>query len=277
MIDLGTDTGCDDFRALLRKADVFVENTKPGSLARRGFGPADLEKINPRLIYCAISGFGYRSAYPNRPAFDTVVQAMSGVMDLTRSNDVPVKAGISIADIIGGQFALLGILLALKNRDATGRGAFIDLAMQEACAWSTQFSWANGARAQANQSVLRCADAYIVSGVSQDEVSEALGNDVVALPADEVVKRLNAAGLPARRVLNIAEVATDPQLDARQLILWRSDRDGIDWPLLGSPMRLDKTPPSVKTAIGKLGSGNAVAAALIGGTSLNKKKEKANV
>ena len=113
--------------------------------------------------------------------------------------------------------------------------------------------------------------------MSQDEVSEALGNDVVALPADEVVKRLNAAGLPARRVLNIAEVATDPQLDARQLILWRSDRDGIDWPLLGSPMRLDKTPPSVKTAIGKLGSGNAVAAALIGGTSLNKKKEKANV
>ena len=274
MIDLGTDAGREDFRALLRKADVFVENSKPGSLARRGFGPADLEKINPRLIYCAISGFGYRSAYPNRPAFDTVVQAMSGVMDLTRSNDVPVKAGISVADIVGGQFALLGILLALKNRDATGRGAFIDLAMQEACAWSTQFSWSKDARAKSSCSVLQCADAYVVTDAPREQMT---CNDALRSPADEVVKQLNAAGLSARRVLNIAEVATAPQLNARELILWRSDRDGMSWPLLGSPMRLKKTPPIVRTAIGKLGSGNAVAAALIGATSLNKKKEKADV
>lgn len=277
MIDLGTDAGREDFRALLRKADVFVENSKPGSLARRGFGPADLEKINPRLIYCGISGFGYRSAYPNRPAFDTVVQAMSGVMDLTRSNDVPVKAGISVADIIGGQFALLGILLALKNRDATGRGAFIDLAMQEACAWSTQFSWSKGKRTKSDYSILQCADAYVVADAPRDEVTGALGNEAVRSSADEVVKRLSAAGLPARRVLNVAEVATAPQLEARQLILWRSDRDGADWPLLGSPMRLSKTPAIIKSAIGTLGSGNAVAADLIGGASLNKKKEKANV
>ncbi|CAN0349973.1 unnamed protein product, partial [Phaeothamnion confervicola] len=115
MIDLGTEAGRHDFQLLLRKADVFVENTKPGSLERRGFGPRDLAEINPRLIYCAISGFGYESAYPHRPAFDTVIQAMSGIMDLTRSGGIPVKAGISVADILGGQFALLAILLALKH------------------------------------------------------------------------------------------------------------------------------------------------------------------
>jgi crotonobetainyl-CoA:carnitine CoA-transferase CaiB-like acyl-CoA transferase len=279
MIDLGTPSGCEEFKALLRKADVFVENTKPGSLARRGFGPADLEKINPRLIYCAISGFGYRSAYPQRPAFDTVIQAMSGVMDLTRSGGVPVKAGISIADIIGGQFALLGILLALKQREATGRGAFIDLAMQEACAWSTQFGWSKDARSSAHHLVIQCQDAFIVAEASQDEVTKAIGSDAAHLPADKATNRLRAAGLPARRVLNVAEVAEAQQVEARKLILWRSDRDGTEWPLLGSPMQLSTTPSRVETAIGTLGSGNGIAAALIANTTslTNKKKEKVYV
>ena len=81
-----------------------------------------LMEINPRLVYCAISGFGADSIYPGRPAFDTVVQAMSGIMDLTRANNMPTKAGISAADILGGEVALFAILAALADREHMNRG-----------------------------------------------------------------------------------------------------------------------------------------------------------
>lgn len=274
MLDLATETGRADFEALLKKADVFVENTKPGSLERRGFGPRDLARINPRLIYCAISGFGYTSAYPRRPAFDTVIQAMSGVMDITRSAGVPVKAGISVADIIGGQFALLAILLALKQRDASGQGCFIDIAMQEACAWSTQFAW-NGAGKTDAHAVLRCRDGFVAVEAAESEVLHALGvADAVALPADEVLARLTTAKLAARKAASIAELVVAPQTMARELILERPDPSGQPWPLLGSPMRLAKTPPKITAVIGTLGSGNGRAARLLGRDSAVHNEQK---
>lgn len=282
MIDLGTDSGCRDFEALIREADVFVENTKPGSLERRGFGPRDLAKINPRLIYCAISGFGYSSAYPQRPAFDTVIQAMSGVMDLTQSGSVPVKAGISIADIIGGQFALLAILLALKHRDATGKGAFIDLAMQEACAWSTQFAWNDGAPAREHV-VIQCQDGFVAAETSLSDVTRILnGRDAKTSPSEDLLARLVAGKVRARRVLNIPEVVNAPQLAARQLILWRSDLGGTEWPLLGSPMRLSGSPPRVQAPIEALGSGNARIGLITGnaamqGSGESKQRERIHV
>jgi crotonobetainyl-CoA:carnitine CoA-transferase CaiB-like acyl-CoA transferase len=120
---------------------MLVENLKPGALARLGFDTARLAALNPRLIHCAISGFGIDSFYPERPAFDSVVQAMSGLMDATRGDGVPYKAGISIADIGGGQFALVALLAALLQRDRDGRGLEIDLSMQDAAAWIGQAAW----------------------------------------------------------------------------------------------------------------------------------------
>lgn len=140
-IDLGSDAGRAAFATLVAGADVLVENMKPGSLARLGFSPEQLRSINPRLVYCAISGFGADSAYSGRPAFDTVVQAMSGMMDATRVDGVPMKSGISAADIGGGQTGLLAIVAALVQRDRTGRGATIDIAMQGVGAWLTQLRW----------------------------------------------------------------------------------------------------------------------------------------
>src|SRR5262249_30416090 len=125
------------FRELLQSADLLVENLKPGSLARLGFGAAQLAEINPRLVYCSISGFGADSAYPQRAAFDTVVQAMSGFMDPTRVEGTPIKAGISAADIVGGTYGLLAILAALEQRERTGRGQYIDISMQDVACWST--------------------------------------------------------------------------------------------------------------------------------------------
>jgi crotonobetainyl-CoA:carnitine CoA-transferase CaiB-like acyl-CoA transferase len=95
MLDLRSALDKTTFSELLKTADVLVENLKPGSLARLGYGPEALASRYPRLVYCGVSGFGADSAYPERPAFDTVVQAMSGIMDLTRVNGTPGKAGIS--------------------------------------------------------------------------------------------------------------------------------------------------------------------------------------
>lgn len=129
---------------LLKDADVLLENMKPGALARLGLGYEQLRAINPRLVYCAISGFGVDSAYPGRAAVDTVIQAMSGMMDATRSDGTPVKTGISAADITGGQNGLLLILAALTWRERTGQGCAIDVSMQDVGAWMTQHLW-NGA------------------------------------------------------------------------------------------------------------------------------------
>ncbi len=140
-LDLRSAAGLAVFERLLADADVLVENMKPGSLAGLGFDPHRLRALNPRLVYCAISGFGITSAYAGRPAFDTVVQAMCGMMDATRADGVPMKSGISAADIGGGQVGLLAIVAALERRERTGLGAVIDIAMQDVGAWLTQTRW----------------------------------------------------------------------------------------------------------------------------------------
>ncbi|MDO8775359.1 MAG: CoA transferase [Burkholderiaceae bacterium] len=148
------------FAELLKDADVLLENMKPGALARLGFGYEQLRAINPRLVYCAISGFGIDSVYPGRAAVDTVIQAMSGMMDATRSDGTPVKTGISAADITGGQTGLLLILAALTSREKTGQGCAIDVSMQDVGAWMTQHLW-NGATIPqpASPSISSVADA----------------------------------------------------------------------------------------------------------------------
>lgn len=140
-LDLRSRAGLDRLIELVRDADVLVENLKPGALAAMGLSGDALLAINPQLVYCAISGFGLQSAYPGRPAVDTVVQAMSGMMDATRCNGVPVKTGISAADITGGQTGLLAIIAALARRERTGRGCVIDISMQDVGLWMTQLSW----------------------------------------------------------------------------------------------------------------------------------------
>ncbi|MDP1693647.1 MAG: CoA transferase [Burkholderiaceae bacterium] len=146
-LDLRDLPGRERFAALVTDADVLVENMKPGSLERLGFGAERLRAINPRLVYCAISGFGVRSVYAGRPAFDTVAQAMSGLMDATHNNGVPMKSGISAADIGGGQMGLLAIVAALVRRERSGRGSAVEIAMQDVGAWLTQTRWNRPAQA----------------------------------------------------------------------------------------------------------------------------------
>ncbi|PZQ45718.1 MAG: acyl-CoA transferase [Rhodovulum sulfidophilum] len=127
----------------IRDCHVLVENMRPGVLAGLGLSSAELRALNPGLVLCGVSGFGAYGAYPGRAAYDTVIQGMSGMMDLTRGAGGPVKVGISAADILGAQVALLAILAALCGPDSAG-GRFIDISMQDVAAYATTLSAIGG-------------------------------------------------------------------------------------------------------------------------------------
>jgi CoA:oxalate CoA-transferase len=120
-------------RALVGRADVLVENFRPGVMERLGLGWAAAAAINPRLVYCSISGFGHTGPWRERPAYDAVVQGMSGIMSVTGAPDgAPVKPGVPIADLSAGLFAFGGITSALIGRATTGLGTHLDIAMYDA-------------------------------------------------------------------------------------------------------------------------------------------------
>jgi len=115
---------------MIERADVVIENFRPGVLDRLGFGYKAVSKVNPRIVYCSISGFGQTGPYRNRPGYDVIAQGESGVMDLTGMPDgPPVKLGASLADIVTGLYAFQGILLALLSRYRTGKGQYVDISL----------------------------------------------------------------------------------------------------------------------------------------------------
>lgn len=129
-IDLKADEGRELFYALVRHADIVMSNFGAGTLARLKIDHAHLSKINPKIITCAVSGFGESGPQPNRPAFDLVAQGMGGGMTLTGYADgEPLRAGIPIGDLAGGMFGVIGVLAALQARQTTGRGQHIDISM----------------------------------------------------------------------------------------------------------------------------------------------------
>ncbi len=133
-INVATPAGQDLVRKLAAKCDVLLENYKFGDLARYGLGYADLKAVNPRLIYCSVTGFGQTGPYRERPGYDFMIQGMGGMMSVTGEADGapgggPQRAGVPIADIITGMYASIAICAALAHRAESGRGQHLDLAL----------------------------------------------------------------------------------------------------------------------------------------------------
>jgi CoA:oxalate CoA-transferase len=129
-LDLKSPRGLDLLKKLAAKSDVLIENFRPGAAARLGVGYETLAAINPRLVYASITGFGQAGPLANRPAYDLVIQAMSGLMSVTGFPDGPPTAvGDSICDVTTGMFAAWGITTALAGRAQSGRGQHLDVAM----------------------------------------------------------------------------------------------------------------------------------------------------
>ncbi len=130
VINLKKDEGKEIFFKMVLKADILVENFRPGTMDKLGLGYKTLKEMNEKIIYCSISGFGQTGPYRDRPAYDTVVQAMSGVMSINGHPDgPPTRVGVSISDIAAGYTASVGILSALHKREKDGKGQHIDVAM----------------------------------------------------------------------------------------------------------------------------------------------------
>ncbi len=133
VLDLKADGDRVIFERLLGRADVLIENFRPGAMARLGYGWETLRRRHDGLIYAAVSGFGQTGPYAPRPAYDMVVQAMGGLMGITgHPGGGPVRVGSAVGDITAGLFAAIAINAALAQRAATGRGTFIDVAMLDA-------------------------------------------------------------------------------------------------------------------------------------------------
>lgn len=130
VVNLKTEQGREIILKMVQWADVLVENFRPGVMERLGLGYENLKKVNPRLIYAAITGFGKTGPYKDRPAFDFIAQAMSGFMSLNGSQDMePLRTGIPITDTIAGLYSAFGILAALRERDISGQGHEVQSAM----------------------------------------------------------------------------------------------------------------------------------------------------
>jgi CoA:oxalate CoA-transferase len=129
-LNLKAEEGKRIFLRLIEMADILVESFRPGSMNKLGLGYGDLARQNPRLIYGAISGFGQTGPYSDRPAYDLVAQAMGGTMSVTgEENGEPVKVGAFIGDLAASLYLVIGILAALKERERSGMGQMVDVAM----------------------------------------------------------------------------------------------------------------------------------------------------
>jgi formyl-CoA transferase len=129
-LNLKMDEGKEIFRKLLKTADVIVENFRPGVMARLGFSYQDMSRINPKIIYCAISGFGQTGPDAFKPAYDQIIQGLSGEMDVNGDERLhPLRAGFPVCDTVGGLNAAFAIMAALYYREKTGEGQFIDIAL----------------------------------------------------------------------------------------------------------------------------------------------------
>lgn len=129
-LNLKTEEGKEIFDKLARTADVIVENFRPGVMARLGFSYEELCKLNPKIIYCAISGFGQSGPDACKPAYDQIIQGLSGVMAINGDERLnPLRAGFPVCDTVGGLNAAFAIMAALYYRAQTGEGQFIDIAL----------------------------------------------------------------------------------------------------------------------------------------------------
>lgn len=208
-LDLKTPDGQRMLEGLARRCDVLIDNFRPGALARLGVDDAWVERVNPRLIRCSISGFGTSGPDAQRPGYDLIVQGESGVMDITGSPDgPPMKVGTSVADLVTGLYASQGILAALVERDRTGRGRRVEVAMLDALASLLTFNagmyFATGRsptrRGNAHPSIypyetFEAADGWLNVGVANDKFWQLF---CLAVGADHLLADARFATAPSR-------------------------------------------------------------------------------
>ena len=195
------------FEDLVRGADVLLENFRAGVLARLGFGWERLHEINPALVYCAITGFGQTGPMSQAPAYDQIIQGLSGMMSITGTEDTaPLRVGFPVCDTVGGLMAALSISSALVGRARTGEGCFLDLSMLEASI--SAMGWA--------------VSHYVISGVRPEPMGQ---QNVTAAPSGTFETADGLLNIAANRqaqfeklcgLLDRTDLMTDPRFADRE-------------------------------------------------------------
>jgi len=231
-IDIARAEGQALIRQMAQHCDVFAENFKAGDLARYGLDFASLRKINPRLVYCSITGYGQSGPYSERPGYDPIAQAIGGLMSVTGERDGrPQRVGVAVVDVLTATYTAIGILSALRHRDATGQGQHLDMALLD-----VQLA-----------SMINIAQAYLSAGVvagrngnehpsvvpsqsfvcSDGMIMLAAGNDGQFVRLCQALEREDLAG-DARFATNEARVANREELTELLNVLF-VQRPRADW------------------------------------------------
>lgn len=289
-------------KRLIESSDVLIENFKTGSLQKYGFDYASVSAINPGLVYCSITGFGQTGPYREKPGYDFLLQAMGGLMSITGAPDSeggePMKIGVALSDVMTGLYATIGILAALSERNSSGLGQQVDLALLDVTVASLanqatnylvgdivptrlgnshpnvvpyqSFATKDGhcivAVGNERQFESFCA-ALELPGLTRDERFSSNENRVANRDAlistiepimrtrtrDDWLAVFSENGVPAGPINNIDDVFEDPQIEAREMkiTLQHPNRESLD--LVGSPIKLSRTPVTYPSAPPLLG------------------------
>ncbi|MEG3150971.1 CaiB/BaiF CoA-transferase family protein [Sphingomonas sp. ZT3P38] len=298
ILDFRTPEGQAEVRRLVAGADVLIENFKVGGLAKYGLDYASLSALNPRLVYCSITGFGQDGPYASRAGYDFIIQGMSGIMDLTgEPNGAPQKIGVAFADIMTGLYAVIAIQAALAQREKTGHGQQIDMALLDTMvgvlanqamnffvSGQTPPRLGNAHLNVSPYAVFPTSDGWFILAVGNDgqflRFCDALGLDrLKADPRfasnagrldhreplfaairdatsrherDTLLAMLEAVGVPAGPINNVAQAFADPQVIHRGMAL-KLDRDGMALPGLRTPIRFSEATLALDRAAPMLG------------------------
>jgi formyl-CoA transferase len=292
-LNLKDHRGVGVLKRLVERSDVLVENFRPGVMDRLGIGYETLSVLNPRLIYASISGFGEDGPYRDRPGYDQIAQGLGGLMSITgEPGRGPMRAGIPIADLTSGLFLAQGILVALLERERSGRGQRVSTSLLQAMVHMLDFQatrWlvdhqvppqaGNDHPTTAPTGAYTTSDGIVnIAATTQAmwlslcevlgatdlaadprfglpqqrsqhrvELGRALQEHVARFTSQELIDRLNEAGVPAGPILDIREVFENEQVRAMGMTGKVDHPELGELELLGIPYRLSRTPGAVRT------------------------------
>ena len=297
-VDITQPEGQDIVRRLAAQSDVVLENFKLGGLKQYGLDYDSLKAVNPRLVYCSITGFGQDGPYAPRAGYDFLIQGLGGLMSITGRPDGepgagPMKVGVALTDILTGLYATNAVLAALAWREQSGEGQYIDMALldvQVACLANQAMNYlATGSNPRrmgnAHPSIVPyqdfpTADGHMILAIGNDgqfsRFCEVAGRPELAADArfatnrarvehraelipllneitatrttTEWIGQLEARAVPCGPINGLAEVFSDPQVQARGLAVKMPHPEAGEVPLVASPIRLSKTPVEYRRA-----------------------------
>ena len=276
-LDLRHPRGKEVFAALVPKADIVLENFRPGVMAAMGFAYERLRELNPAIILTSVSGFGQYGPYRDRPAFDSLGQAMGGLMALTgQTEGHPVGTASSVVDRYTALHATIGTLAALRHRERTGEGQVVDVCLLDSALTMveipTSYYLATGQEGgEGGRPPYRAKDGWVVISAAGREMAARLmkivGGESDDTPMagasgadrrrafveqwcgertmDQICAALVEAGIPSAPVRTIPEVAQDPHLWQREMLVKMEDAVAGEMYLPGPTIKLSKTPARV--------------------------------